>query len=154
MGLDMYLKGKRYLSNHIEQDRDIAVKIQSMLPELAGRNDEFGGSPIQEITADIGYWRKANAIHGWFVTNIQGGEDQCEPYDVNREQLEALASLCRRVLAFKHLANELLPSTPGFFFGGQHYDEGYFRDLEHTITVIDRALSLPVGWDFVYQSSW
>lgn len=44
------------------------------------------------------YWRKANAIHNWFVANVQGGNDDCGRYDVDVEQLVVLHDLCRKVL--------------------------------------------------------
>ena len=33
------------------------------------------------------YWRKANAIHDWFVDNIQGGEDDCNAYNLSIDYL-------------------------------------------------------------------
>ena len=30
-----------------------------------------------ETHEEVGYWRKANAIHGWFVRNVQNGKDDC-----------------------------------------------------------------------------
>ena len=29
---------------------------------------------VQYITLKVGQWRKANAIHAWFVANVQAGE--------------------------------------------------------------------------------
>lgn len=53
------------------------------------------------------------------------------------------------------LAKELLPATEGFFFGSTDYDGFYARDLEDTITQIDRVLkALPDGWYLAYHSSW
>ena len=155
MGLDMYLKGQRYLSSFDDQDKEKAAQIQRMFPELEGRQGAYGPGPcIQEIEINVGYWRKANAIHKWFVDNIQGGEDDCKDYSVDREALRVLRDTCQRVLDFRHLANELLPTASGFFFGGTDYDEWYYRDIEHTIKTIDSALALSEDWDLVYQSSW
>jgi len=39
---------------------------------------------------EIGYWRKANAIHGWFVRNCADGVDECQPIAVSRDDLTAL----------------------------------------------------------------
>ena len=36
---------------------------------------------------DVGYWRKANQIHNWFVQNVQGGEDDCGIYEVSQAKL-------------------------------------------------------------------
>lgn len=38
------------------------------------------------------------------------------------------------------LAEELLPTTEGFFFGSTLYDSGYIDDLKDTIMQIDRIL--------------
>ena len=48
-------------------------------------------------------------------------------------------------------AEELLPCTSGFFFGGVEYDEWYFKDLEDTIAIIN---SLNEEGDYYYKSSW
>lgn len=156
MGLDMYLTGKRYMSKMFREDDDKKqAAIQELFPELADKKGRWGDdSPVKEVQIEAGYWRKANAIHGWFVKNVQGGEDECRPHYVSREQLEELKTLCRRVLDFKHMANELLPVTSGFFFGSDKYDEYYFQDLEQTVRIIDDCLALPKDWEFEYRSSW
>jgi hypothetical protein len=150
----MYLKGKRYLSQFNAEDSARAEQIQKLFPELGDRNGRFGSALIQEVTIEVGYWRKANAIHGWFVREVQAGEDDCGSYYLSRARLGELQDLCQRVLDFKHLANELLPNTQGFFFGSQDYDEYYYQDIEHTLEIIERAMSLPDSWDLEYRSSW
>ena len=156
MGLDMYLNAKRYVSKHFNpNDEAVARAIQEQFPELAGRVDHWGeSSPIKEVTVEAGYWRKANAIHQWFVKNVQEGKDDCRPYYVGREQLEELRDVCKRVLQFRHLAVELLPAQSGFFFGSTDYDDWYYQDLEQTVAIIDDVLELPTSWDFEYRASW
>ena len=44
---------------------------------------------------EIIYWRKANAIHKWFVENVQEGVDDCGEYEVTVEQLTELRDLCK-----------------------------------------------------------
>ena len=156
MGLDMYLTGKRYMSKVFnEEDGARAEAIQKLFPELAGKQGRWGdASPVKEVQIEAGYWRKANAIHGWFVKNVQGGEDKCEPHYVSRDQLIELRDTCQRVLDFKHMANELLPVTSGFFFGSDQYDEWYYKDLESTVQIINDCLELPNDWEFEYRSSW
>lgn len=51
------------------------------------------------IFQNCAYWRKANAIHAWFVENVQNGVDDCGTYLVTREQLEALKTACETVLS-------------------------------------------------------
>lgn len=113
------------------------------------------------IFEEIGYWRKANSIHNWFVNNIQNGVDNCGIYEVTKEQLEDLLSVCKEVLngskvKGKSVAEELLPTKSGFFFGGTDYDKWYYEDVEHTIKIIENALNTT---DFeheiiMYHSSW
>lgn len=156
MGLDMYLNAKRYVSKYFNKgDEVIARAIQEQFPELAYLSGRFENeSPIKEVTIEAGYWRKANAIHDWFVKNVQEGEDDCRAYYVSREQLKELRDTCQRVLDFKHLANELLPTKSGFFFGSTDYGEWYYNDLKQTVEIIDAVLGLPTWWDFEYRASW
>ena len=156
MGLDMYLSGKRYMSKVFRaEDEPKQNAIAKLFPELEGFAGRWGdSSPVKEVTIDVGYWRKANAIHDWFVREVQEGEDNCGYYYVSREKLVELKKLCEEVLADKSKAPELLPTASGFFFGSTDYNEWYFQDLESTIRIIDRALTLPEQWDFEYHSSW
>ena len=150
MGLDMYLNAKRYLSSHDPKEREIAKSIKDFFPELKASDDD----KITYITMEAGYWRKANAVHNWFVNNVQGGEDDCGYYYVNRNHLESLQAVCQQVIADPTKAEELLPTAEGFFFGSTEYDEWYIRDLQCTVDMISKALKLPIDWDFEYHSSW
>ena len=56
--------------------------------------------PIRSIVEEVGYWRKANHIHNWFVQNVQNGADDCDYHEeVTKETLEELLDVCRKVLA-------------------------------------------------------
>lgn len=153
MGLDMYLHLKMYLPscNGAEGYDKARASLNGVFPEQA----EFEPS---EITYEIGYWRKANAIHKWFVDNVQEGKDDCGEYHVSKEQMEHLLNDVNAVLEKKEKAAELLPTTGGFFFGGRDYDEYYFKDLGHTKEVLEKALAIKVPkwvWEhFEYTSSW
>ena len=138
MGLDMYLDGVRYISAY--------ERINGKLVKTRKR---------QIIkTLEIS-WRKANAIHNWFVENIQEGEDDCRCYELEKEQLIELRNTCKKVLKNDSLKEELLPTQGGFFFGGTDYDEYYYNDLKETIKEIDRLLSMNDEYDwFEYSSSW
>jgi hypothetical protein len=150
MGLDMYLNASVYLSDYNVAEKEKKEEMLKLFPEL----QEYLKNPIKEVNIEIGYWRKANAIHEWFVQNVQQGEDDCRSYSVSREELAELKNLCEKVLADKSLAKELLPPTSGFFFGSTDVDEGYFDDLRNTVEIVDRALTLPDSWWIEYQSSW
>jgi hypothetical protein len=85
---------------------------------------------------------------------VQEGKDECQEAYVSREQLTELREVCQKILDNNELANQLLPTASGFFFGGTEYDQWYFNDIEETIKIIDNALAMPVQWDFNYRSSW
>jgi hypothetical protein len=65
-----------------------------------------------------------------------------------------LREVCQKILDNNELAEKLLPTASGFFFGGTEYDQWYFNDIEETIKIIDNALLMPKQWDFNYRSSW
>jgi len=100
----------------------------------------------------IGYWRKANAIHAWFVRNCADNVDNCSPMKVDRVMLEELLHVCRRVLENPYCAEDVLPTQAGFFFGDTDYGEYYMNDVQETIEILERALA--EEGDLWYQASW
>ena len=55
--------------------------------------------PWTGIMEQVGYWRKANQIHNWFVENIQDGIDDCNYHrEVTEEDLTELLNVCQKVL--------------------------------------------------------
>ena len=159
MGLDMYLTAEKSLFSSEHHNNPLADAVNAAITKhFAAQGSEF---PVGTINNGIGgaiklcaaYWRKANAIHGWFVQNVQNGNDDCGTYYVSREQLLELQKLCRGVLDGS-IKKEDLPPTEGFFFGSVTDDEWYRSDLQDTVDQIDVALKLPKDWSFEYQSSW
>lgn len=108
------------------------------------------------------YWRKANAIHDWFVKNCQEGNDDCRTTWVGETNIKELLDTLKKVLQNRTntaLIQELLPTTEGFFFGGTEYDEYYFETIEKTIEVlqaeVDEMESMDEYYfDYYYHSSW
>ncbi len=153
MGLDMYLSGKKYIKDYEFQHSDGTIP-EDTPAKLTQKACDLH-FPVKEIKVEAGYWRKANQIHNWFVQNVQGGVDECNPHYVENAQLEELRELCKQVLADHSKAEEILPTGSGFFFGGTEYDEWYFSDLEDTIKIIDTCLSEEnKDLDYEYCSSW
>lgn len=109
------------------------------------------------IAEQVGYWRKANQIHRWFVENIQDGEDECRYYrEVTQADLGELLDICNDILCNPDVAPQLLPTQMGFFFGDTDYDEYYMEDIANTIKIITQVLDTT---DFdkemiYYRSSW
>jgi len=154
MGLDMYLTAKRYLWSHSEQDKEIAKRIADLVEVEPDFGSKFRGASFcpKEISIEAMYWRKANMIHQWIVDNVQDGEDNCQEYYVQREDLETLLAEC--VNALTNRDGDILPPSSGFFFGSTEIDEYYWQDLEDTVKGLEKALSLSDDWAFYYQASW
>ena len=110
--------------------------------------------PSISVEMKVGYWRKSNQIHQYFVNNCQGGEDDCRISYVDRDKLVELLDLCKQVLADHSKAEDLLPSQSGFFFGNTEYNEYYYSDLSDTVEILENALKMGDDWEFYYQSSW
>ena len=145
MGLDMYLNAKRFLWHN---ESELADKLSENFPEL-------GDARVKEVIAQAIYWRKSNAIHKWFVDNVQDGEDDCGNYEVSREQLAELLAVIEEVLADKKKAATLLPPQAGFFFGSTDVDDWYWEDLKQTKDKLEKLLAHEMpGWWFEYHSSW
>lgn len=157
MGLDMFLKGKRYLSSYNDQDKPVKTALNKLIFGEDFSLTEYDNQiSVNEITAEVGYWRKANAIHKWFVDNVQEGVDECQESYVSREQLQELLDICTQVLANKKKAMELLPPQSGFFFGSTDVDDWYMSDVQFTADRLTELLTDKKwsDWEFYYQASW
>ena len=168
MGLDMYLNARKYVSQYnYKSESRTEVPEFSTLVNMSGlegltKYSQFAGI---SVSYPIGYWRKANAIHGWFVNTLAGGVDECQEIHVPRVALVDLLAACKAVLSVsagvskQDVADEFgLNPTRGFFFGGYELDEYYDADLKYTIEMIENILTLipadNYDWEFTYQASW
>lgn len=154
MGLDMYLYASKYSSDAAWRDEDDRKLFNEVLKAVDGESFIDKDLPSLIVDLKVGYWRKANQIHQWFVDNVQEGNDNCAEYYVSREKLEELRELCVNVRNNKDTAEENLPPSQGFFFGSTEIDEWYWQDIDETIEIIDKCLKMPEEWSFKYQSSW
>lgn len=158
MGLDMYLYAKQSFIDKDWQKEDDARRLTHRELVKTLDCDKFIcksnlGTIVTSV--EVAYWRKANGIHQWFVDNCQDGNDDCRAAYVSREKLTELLNICKQITADNSLAEELLPTQSGFFFGSTEYDEWYFNDIESTITELEAVLAdTPDDWWFEYQSSW
>jgi hypothetical protein len=154
MGLDMYLTASKYVGGWNHNDKKEKELFNKVVKSIGlTPNDIDKGSPHFTIDLCVGYWRKANSIHQWFVDNVQDGKDECQRSYVSNENLEKLLKLCKEVLTKKDFT--LLPPSQGFFFGSQEIDDWYWDDIKNTIEIIENVLSPKFeGFEFYYQSSW
>ena len=156
MGLDMYLYRKEYVSTFAWTQDEKAVKeanLHSVIANHFNVDPNMGGIYVDYCVA---YWRKANAIHGWFV-NLDGGRDECQPINVSLDQLKELRDLANSVVLTPAMAGDILPPQEGFFFGSSDIDEWYISDMKNTVDMLDKIISSVSPEDyptFFYQASW
>ena len=165
MGLDMYLSARKHINkiNWNKLDHNVDTKYSEATDQQwfdvvnsAGLDTLVDIESIYgvDVSVNVAYWRKVNSVHGWFVNNVQQGEDNCGEYYVSHEKLKELANTCR--LAIKTKNPNLIPPQEGFFFGGTDIDEWYWKDLMDTVEQLQRLFDRP-DFDrlsFYYQSSW
>ncbi len=182
MGLDMYLEGSFSTRAYIRPtDADYEAmregeEIQlKKSPEFEDAIAAIGfqDAPINHAYNHFTYvfpiitWRKANAIHKFFVDEVQKGNDNCERHYVPRETLQELLDRITTILDIKTpvaremKAEELLPTQSGFFFGTEEYDDWYYEDLEETKKTLEKVFEYEENAEagkcfdsFYYQSSW
>ena len=137
----MYLEGSFSTPSYIrptdadyearQEGKEIVVKRS---PELEDALTAIGfqDAPIDHAYNHMTYvfpiitWRKANAIHKFFVDTCQEGNDNCQRHYVSRENLEELLEAINTILAVKKpvaremKAEALLPTdNEGCFFGSK-----------------------------------
>ena len=153
------------------------------IPELAVNYiNAYGtvdyGDGYYGIFESVGYWRKANQIHGWLVDNVQCGVDDCKIHVVQEWAIRELLRICEEVKSIavmkpgvrKYEQNydvpdvienweevaKLLPTTHGCFFGSTEYDGWYMDDIDDTIKILKKILAETDFEEYVilYRSSW
>lgn len=183
MGLDMYL------SRNLDQNGNV-LKIT---PQDAFNNAAFAKllkhatqsnvSYLQpNISVNIAYWRKANAIHQWFISHCAADVDNCQAIAVDIEDLHELKDTCDRILNAPtdiDLMESLLPPQGGFFFGDTDLNDtdtlnSYLDNVEYTNHILSEEFkivdefkkhktpsefnpehSVPaIDIDYTYQASW
>ena len=125
MGLDMNLYKKRYVQNwdYMKPKERHEVTVTKGGATVPVKN-------VAYIVEEVISWRKANAIHSWFVNNVQGGVDDCRTAYVSRENLEELLETTETVLAASKL-------VPGKVSQGQRANAaGDWEDILENGTVI------------------
>lgn len=193
MGLDMYLYRETFVKNW----NHTPAKNKHKVTVLRGGKPRKDIDPdkIATVSEEVAYWRKANAIHRWFVKKCYGGS--YDEYDggrlyVSREDLENLRRTIIKVVAHSklvdgkiyngitykadgtveeeyvdgkiienpELAQQLLPTQDGFFFGPTDYDQYYIDDLVYTKNKLDEILdyheadNYSIDQDYYYEASW
>ena len=158
MGLDMYLSKKTYVRNWDHQKPEERHEV--IIKKGGEIRKDIKPERITNIVEEVGYWRKFNALHRWFVETVQNGNDDCGTYYVDHSKLEELLKILEEVSARRGeyeenelVAQKLLPTAQGFFFGSDDYDDWYYEYVKETITIVKECLADKSG-SYYYDSSW
>ena len=145
MGLDMYLRGEKFVSKYDHSQQ---------APEggsLEVKRPVIDGFEVSEYILDMGYWRKFAPLHKYIVKVFADDVDECQP--IHLTNLD-----CRRIA--EALRHDNLPANEdcgGFFFGNpEFWDEDRANGEEHA-KVFDKAAEWVESnsWNTVtYQASW
>lgn len=135
MGLDMFLYA-------VKKNSSADVALSNI------RNDDDAIDVFYQSNErnEVGYWRKAYGVHDWFVKNIQGGNDDCSYYRVQKDDLIKLLNECVRGLANTDELRTIFPQSS--------FD--VVEEIRNTIIAITDALIFNIEgeYNFYYYSSW
>ena len=164
MGLDMYLSKKTYVKNWEhngpENQHSFEVKFGGVI-----RPDIKPGR-ISYVTEEVGYWRKFNALHGWFVQNCGDGEDKCQEMYVSEIMMRELFDTLKKVQELLNQSEmvvkvmkdwndrdyevqvydkadeveQIFTPTQGFFFGSNEIDIYFKEEVDRTVVLIEELL--------------
>ncbi|NQU84076.1 MAG: hypothetical protein HQ536_05195 [Parcubacteria group bacterium] len=182
MGLDMYLTKKTYVKNwdHMSKKEKHQITIKK-----GEKNTNIKPERISYITEQVMYWRKANQIHNWFKNLDSFSEDTQEgdvSVEDLKKLLETVNKVLKNSKLVKgkikngqtstkdgwedimedgeyiedpSTAKKLLPTSEGFFFGSQDYDQYYYKNLKDTQKELTELLKENNdNADFYYLASW
>lgn len=77
----------------------------------------------RRIIEQVGYWRKANQIHNWFVENIQDGVDDCDYHrEITKADLEKLLAICNKI-------KDIAVMEEGSIVNGHSYKDGQWTPM-------------------------
>ena len=161
MGLDMFIHKVNKTNHSIKELEELDRNAQPDNPalvEFLPLNQPFPelklDPPVYSIYHQVAYWRKFNALHQWFVTNVQLGIDNCGNYEVHTDHLRELLEVLEEVFNLKNPTK--LPPTQGFFWGSTQVDDYYWYDVSTAIKTISELID-KTDWSkerLFYQSSW
>jgi len=160
MGLDIYFhKCKR---GNYERYEKAHKEWQEQQPESSKiHNDDYEKLPEEEKAkiqkelrawwdkeptmkdyeiGDIGYFRKVNFLMAFF-----NYYENCSFKKVSKAELEDLRERCYKVLHApkkerQEVAEDLLPTQSGFFYGSTEYDNYYFDDVKEVKKWVEEVI--------------
>ena len=128
MGLDIrFEKAKRRRVEETEErlneiEKELENANNSSVKEFNSLQNEYDElNPWKEVA----YFRKVNFLLPFF----EYGEN-CSRLEIDDYKIDELLFKCKQVLEDHSLAETLLPTLGGFFFGNSEYNDWYFEDVK------------------------
>lgn len=183
MGLDMYLYRNLDQNGNVLKITPQAEFDNDAFAKLLKRATKCNVSYLHPaLSINIAYWRKANAIHEWFIAHCADDIDTCQDISVSLESLHDLKDTCERILKAPNdmaLMEWLLPPQEGFFFGDTDLNDSdtlnsYLENVKYTNNILAEEFkivdefkkhktpsefnpehSVPaIDIDYTYHASW
>ena len=106
----------------------------------------------------LAYFRKVNFlisfIEDYYAIGVGNGKD----IEIDKDCITELYIRCAQVLQNHSLAEKLLPTQEGFFFGNTDYNDNYFHDVENVrdacINLLDEFRNLKSDEYIVFNISY
>ena len=93
VGLDQYITIRHKSTNSAYKKCNDFWKLPD--EERAGK--KIPDEPAKDFI--VGYFRKHNMIHKWFVDNVQDGVDDCGRYVITVKDLNNLLDICKHIMS-------------------------------------------------------
>jgi hypothetical protein len=177
MGLDMYLTAERYFWSN-DKDKEKLDEIRKLFPEIGGSRirtisieagywrksnqiHKWFVENVQDGNDDCGRYGvsrehllELKKICDKIIKEVELTEGMLEDGYTFEDGKKKSFMKAGMIIKNPELAERILPTTSGFFFGNTDYNEWYLDDLKNTVKIIEECLKLPDDWCFYYQSSW
>ena len=151
MGLDMYLNKRTYIgANYEHRNMNVEINVSQKLHDGQIKVIAIDPKRVSYIEEQVGYWRKANHIHKWFVDNAMEGEDHCRDYDVSAKQLLELLATCEKVMEVAKMKDGQLHVSTSYQNGikTENYEDGKVIENEEEVAEL-----LPTQPGFFFGST-
>ena len=98
---------------------------------------------------EIAYFRKVNFLVKFMEDYYDLIIENCEPIQIDEDCILELKWRCEQVLKKRELAEKLLPTVSGSFFGSTEYDDYYYSNVEQVLDsckkILEEFSKLPEG---------
>ena len=149
MRLDMYLEAKLHLPPYdtgLAPVREAIERAIGYTPPTEKPDNDATLMEITGVTVRVGYWRKFDPLHQWFVSNVQEGHDDCRPAYIAPDVLDVLEEQLDQV-------NDD-PDSAGEHFVSEDDGPMMKGDIDYTLRIVVQAKKLQErGWDIYYRAS-